>query len=117
MTRRPSDSYRLRGKFFYLRELGADVTLAVNVLGPPVTRALPRRWPLREFDVMSRTFQLCGYSMGQSHGEQSDVTITPELGDATMNSFDRFDEMVAGGVRAAEARLPAMMAAYRASRV
>ena len=99
------------------QSLGADVTLAVNVLGPPAAQALKRRWPLRQFDVMSRTFQLSGYSMGQSHGDASDVTITPELGNATMNAFDRFDEMVAGGVVAAEARLPAVMAAYRASRV
>lgn len=99
------------------QSLGADLTLAVNVLGPPAPQALPRHWPLREFEVMSRTFQLCGYSMGQSHGEASDVTITPELGDATMNSFDRFDEMIARGRAAAEARLAAVMAAYRASRV
>jgi hypothetical protein len=94
------------------RALGAHLLVAVNVLGPPVPRPVPRRWPARQFDIMARTFQLSGYSMGQAHGEQGDVVLTPDLGDATMNSFDRFEEMVAGGAREAELRLDAVMAAY-----
>lgn len=94
------------------RALGADFLLAVNVLGPPASRPVPRRWPTRQFDIMARTFQLSGYSMGQAHGAQGDFVLTPDLGDATMTSFDRYDAMVAGGVREAEARLEAVLAAY-----
>jgi NTE family protein len=98
------------------RALGAHLLVAVNVLGPPLSRPVPRRWPARQFDIMARTFQLSGYSMGQAHGEQGDVVLTPDLGDAMMTSFDRFDEMIAGGVREAELRLDSVLGAYNRRR-
>jgi NTE family protein len=95
------------------RALGAHFILAVNVLGASVPSPLARRWPLREFDVLARTFHMSGYAMSQARSEAaSDVVITPDLGDATMLSFDRYDELVEAGARAAEAALPAVVAAY-----
>jgi NTE family protein len=94
------------------RALGADMIIAVNVLGPLVPRPVSRRWPARQFDIMMRTFQLSGYSMGRAHGIQGDAVLTPDLGDAQMHSFERYDEMIAGGVREGEARVDAVLATY-----
>jgi NTE family protein len=95
------------------RDLGAHFVLAVNALGPFTPSPLARRWPMREFDVLARTFHMSGIAMSQARSEAaSDVVITPDLGDATMLSFDRYDEMVDAGVRAAEAVLPAVLTAY-----
>jgi NTE family protein len=95
------------------RWLGAHLIVAVSVLGPIVPSPLPRRWPMRNFEILARTFDMCGHSMSQTRSEAaSDVVITPELGDATMASFDRYDAMVDAGVRAAEAHLPAIRATF-----
>jgi NTE family protein len=95
------------------RALGAHFVLAVNALGPFVPSPLARRWPMREFDVLARTFHMSGYAMGQARSEAaSDIVITPDLGDATMLSFDRYEELVDAGVRAGEAVLPAVRTAY-----
>src|SRR5262249_35347698 len=76
------------------RELGADFVIGVNVLGFSGTSPLPRRWPRRQFEMMARIFQLSTYAMSRMGSEAaSDVVIMPNLGNATMLSFDRFDEM------------------------
>ena len=63
--------------------------------------------------MMSRVFHLCTYAMSQMRSEAaSDIVIMPNLGDATMLSFDRFDEMVDAGRRVAEEQAPAIIAAY-----
>ena len=95
------------------RTLGADFVIAVNVLGLNGASPLPQRWPRRQFEMMSRVFHLCTYAMSQMRSEAaSDIVIMPNLGDATMLSFDRFDEMVDAGRRVAEEQVPAIIAAY-----
>ena len=95
------------------RTLGADFVIAVNVLGLDGPSPLPQRWPRRQFEMMSRVFHLCTYAMSQMRSEaDSDIVIMPNLGDATMLSFDRFDEMVDAGRRVAEEQVPAIIAAY-----
>lgn len=93
--------------------LGADFVLAVNVLGLNGVSPLPQRWPRRQFEMMARVFHLCTYAMSQMRSEAaSDIILMPDLGDATMLSFDRFEEMVDAGRRIAEAEMPAITAAY-----
>ena len=92
------------------RALGADAVVAVNVLGLNGASRLSQRWPRREFEMMARVFHLCTHAMSQMRSQRaSDIVIMPNLGDATMLSFDRFDEMVDAGRRAAEAQLPAIL--------
>ena len=59
---------------------------------------------------------LNGVALGLASNEAAgDVVIAPDLGDATMLSWDRDREFIAAGARTAEAQLPAILAAYEAA--
>ena len=51
--------------------------------------------------------------MGLARSErESDVVLVPDLGDATMLSFERYRALIDAGSRAADVQLPAILEAY-----
>ncbi len=104
------------------REMGAAFVVSVLAIGPFAPHPLAARFPSRTYDLFARSMHLSGVALGLSSNDVAgDVVIAPDLGDATMLSWDRDRELIAAGARAAEAQLPAILTAYeeriRATRV
>ena len=96
-----------------VRDMGAAFVVSVLAVGPSPPMTLARRYPKRAYDVFSRAFELSGIAMGLVRSEAaSDVVVIPDLGDATMLSFERDREVIAAGRRTAETQIPAILEAY-----
>lgn len=97
------------------RDMGAGFVITVLAIGPSPPQPLATRFPAKAYDAFVRTFHLSGVAMGHARSEAaSDVLIVPDLGDATMLSFDRDRELIAAGHRTARMQLPAILEAYAA---
>ena len=95
------------------RAMGAGFVVTALAISPTGPQPLARRFPMRAYDVFSRAVYLSAVAMGQARSEaSSDVVVVPDLGNATMLSFDRSRELMAAGAHAAEERLPAIVSAY-----
>lgn len=96
------------------RRMHCHFNIALNAIGPFKARALPRRFPFRAYDLVSRCLRIVGHQIGQSRIEAgADAILVPDLPPETsMLSFDRYKDMIAAGERAAEARLPSILATY-----
>jgi NTE family protein len=95
------------------REMGAAFVVTVLALGPSTPQPLATRFPARAYDLFARTFHHSSVAMGRATSDaNSDAVIVPDLGDATMLSFDRSPDLIAAGQRAADAQLPAVIASY-----
>jgi NTE family protein len=92
-----------------VNEMGCDRVIAVNTFGPMTPRTLASRLPWQAYDVLERYLRIAAHEVGRIHGEVAGaVTIAPLVGDSTMISFQRCDELIEAGRRAAEERLPAI---------
>lgn len=111
-----------------VREMGADVCVAVNVV-PPLKRGVQTvlaRWyhrmawlnPLSRlsgslgmpsmFDLGMNAFQMLQHELGNHRAISADVLITPDLSEFTWIEFYRARELVERGAEAAERALPAL---------
>ena len=101
---------------------GADVTVAVNLLGretlpawpgegPPDPRARPARAAARDALVEALEVAQIGAAAGQA--ALADVPITPRFGPGTWRHFHLADRYLAAGAEAAEAALPGLAALAR----
>jgi NTE family protein len=111
-----------------VREMGADICIAVNVV-PPLKRGVQTvlaRWyhrlawlnPLSRlsgslgmpsmFDLGMNAFQMLQHELGNHRAISADVLITPDLSEFTWIEFYRARELIERGVEAAERALPHM---------
>jgi NTE family protein len=90
-----------------VKEMRCDRVIAVNTLGQMTPQKLESRLPRQAYDVLERYLRIAAHEVGRTHGEAAGaVTIAPLVGDSTMLSFHRSDELIEAGRRAAEERLP-----------
>jgi NTE family protein len=95
------------------RDMGAAFVVTVLALGPSAPQPLATRFPARAYDLFARTFHHSSVAMGRATSDtDSDAVVVPDLGDATMLSFERDRELAAAGRRAADAHVPAIIASY-----
>ena len=95
------------------REMGAAFVVTVLALGPAAPQPLATRFPARAYDLFARTFHHSSVAMGRASSDtDSDAVVVPDLGDATMLSFERDRELIAAGRKAADAHVPAIIASY-----
>lgn len=93
-----------------VQQMGCDHVIAVNTLGPMPSRKLESRLPWQAYDVWDRYVRMAAHEIGRVHGEMgAESIISPAVGDATMLSFGRSDELIDAGRRAAEERLPQIL--------
>jgi hypothetical protein len=93
--------------------MGAAFVVSVLAFGPFAATPLPRRSPARAYDLFARTLHLSSVAMSRTTSDaDSDAVVVPDLGDATMLSFERDRELIAAGRRAAETQVPAILEAY-----
>lgn len=96
-----------------VRQMGAAFVITVLAFGPTPPLPLARRFPARTYDLFARTLHLSSVAMGHASSDtDSDAVVVPDLGDATMLSFERDRELIAAGRRAGEAQAPAILEAY-----
>lgn len=82
------------------RELGADVTLAVNVSSPLLDpEALDS-----VFGVLAQTFSLLGVQETKRQAANADVLLDPHLEEVSPMQYERCDELFEAGAVAARAR-------------
>ncbi len=109
-----------------VREMGADICIAVNVVPPlrrGVSNAITRLWrsanalnPLAyigrgsdlptSLDIFMNTIQMLQHELGNFNAISADVRIVPDLSEFTWVEFYRPAELIARGAQAAEAALP-----------
>jgi NTE family protein len=90
-----------------LKTMGCHHVIGVNTLGQMMGGRLQRGLPRQAYDVWGRYVRMAAHEIGRVHGEvAADVLIAPSVGDTTMLSFGRADELIDAGRRAAEDRLP-----------
>jgi NTE family protein len=99
------------------RDLGADVTLSVNLMSRRILSAWPgqdapevaeRRE--RMLDVLLEVMDLGQVDSSIRSAAMADVVVTPEFGPATWRDFDLADLFLAAGRAAADEQLPALEA-------
>ena len=96
-----------------VRAMGARFVVTALAITPMTPRPLASRLPMRAYDVATRAMHLSGIALGQAASEaSSDVVIAPDLGDATMLSFDRDRELIATGARTAGEQVSAILGSY-----
>jgi len=93
-----------------LKEMGADLTIAVNV-NPYITdrsqgdKGQNLKAP-NIFNIVMRTFNIMNYQAAMSGLQQADITITPQVGHINPSNFHRARECILRGHRAAQHAIP-----------
>jgi NTE family protein len=123
-----------------VREMGADVCIAVNAVPGPkkgVTNVLTKLWrrvsthnPLSDFgrsrrtpnsmDIFMNTMRIMQHELGKLRAAPADLTITPDLSDFAWVEFYKTKDLIARGAEAAEEALPQirrLLAEHRARAV
>ena len=98
-----------------LKRMGCHFAIGVNAMAKLESQEVSSRYPKNAIDVMTRSMFLMAHEIGQARAEQAatpGIVFTPELGDIKMLHFSRSPEIIECGRRAAEAHLPAILAAY-----
>ncbi|MEO1088692.1 MAG: patatin-like phospholipase family protein, partial [Acidobacteriota bacterium] len=114
-----------------VRDMGADLTIAVNVV-PPLKKGvemLPSRLYRRLsffnpmayvgqsldlpnlFDIVMSSMQTLQYELGNYRAISADIRIHPDLSDFTWVEFYRAQELIAQGAEAARRAVPAIQRA------
>ncbi|MCL2755786.1 MAG: patatin-like phospholipase family protein [Firmicutes bacterium] len=88
------------------RELGADIIIAVDALGPP--KQLLSSSTLRILDV---SYQMIDWRTAQNEGKDADVLITPNMGNRSSFRFKKNEELIKAGRDATIAALPQILKA------
>lgn len=85
-----------------VRDLGADIVIAVDALGPPK--------PIDEMsgllNMIERVYLLMDWESSKTKLAQADLVITPEQGDRSMQKFIKNKESIEFGEEAARKMLP-----------
>lgn len=84
-----------------LREMGATRVISVHL---PNSRACPD--PGSMFAVINRCFQSMSERLESEWRRQSDLVLSPAVGDLAWDSFENADRMIELGEQAAEAAMP-----------
>jgi NTE family protein len=103
-------------------ELGADVTVAVNIISRQTLPAWPGEVPPAEptrgprsrmLDTLLEVMDLAQLDSSERHAARADVPITPRFGPGSWRDFHLADLFLAAGRQAAEEQLPALQALAR----
>jgi NTE family protein len=95
------------------REMGCRYAIAINAIGPLAAGTLPRHFPMRAIEYVSRCLRIAGHEAGQYRAESSaDAVLVPDLGDTTMTSLSRCHEIIEAGRRVTREQLPLIQAGY-----
>jgi NTE family protein len=106
-------------------ELGADVTVAVNIISRQtlpawpgeVPQAEPSRGPRsRMLDTLLEVMDLAQLDSSERHAARADVPITPRFGPGSWRDFHLADLFLEAGRQAAVEQLPALQALARPRR-
>ena len=96
-----------------LREMGADIIIAVNVLpymggqtGKASNWGRDKRKKPNIFSVITRMMYIVGYQSVQTNVREADVVITPEVGHIFPGYFSRADDCLLQGKEAARLAIP-----------
>lgn len=96
-----------------IREMGCRFAISTNVMQEPKSQKLSHSYPRNLLPVIYRAMMSQGHEVGAARCERaSDVVIKPDSGKITMFGFDRVDELIDCGKRAAEEHLPLINSAY-----
>ncbi len=91
-----------------LREMGADLIIAVNVI-PAVRHRAQRVEKVKEPNIISVIMQslyIASYSAVRSSLEGADIVIEPEMADITYGDFSRAEECILQGALATQGSIP-----------
>ena len=95
-----------------LREMGADIIIAVNVVPYMGIRKKANAEDLETqkapnvFSVLIRMMYIMGYQAAQDGLREADIVITPEVGHILPGNFNRARECILQGKRAAQRVIP-----------
>ena len=96
-----------------LREMGADIIIAVNVVPyvggrkqKPNTDDLETQKAPNVFSVLIRMMYIMGYQAAQAGLREADIVIAPEVGHILPGNFNRARECILQGKRAAQRAIP-----------
>lgn len=95
------------------RDMGADIVIAVD-LTPPLQRGLTDDDLKNGLEIMFRVEDIGGRRFRDAQLAHADVVIHPVIGSVRWNEFRDFDESVEIGMKAAEAKLPEILAKLKA---
>lgn len=96
------------------RSMGSHFTIAVNAMAELRQQRIERRYPRSLFDVLTRCMYLMGHEIGDARAEQTaNVLFTPQLGDISMLQFERSEEIIECGRKAAAGQAGPILARYR----
>jgi NTE family protein len=103
-------------------EAGADITVAVNILGRQTLEAWPGEVPPAEptrgprsrmLDTLLEVMDVAQLDSSERHAARADVPITPMFGPASWRDFHLADLFFEAGRKAAEEQLPTLQALAR----
>ncbi len=95
-----------------LKEMGADLTIAVNVNPYMADRSQGNKEPIENlkapniFNILMRTLNIMNYQAAMSGLQQADVTITPQVGHINPSNFHRARECILRGHQATRRAIP-----------
>jgi NTE family protein len=103
-------------------ELGADITVAVNIISSQALPAWPGEAPpadeppgprSRMLDTMLEVMDLAQMHSSERHAARADVPVTPLFGPSSWRDFHLADLFLEAGRRAAEEQLPLLQSLAR----
>ena len=103
-------------------ELGADVTVAVNILGRQTLDAWPGELPAAEpttnprsrmLDTLLEVMDVAQLDSSERHAARADVPVTPLFGPSSWRDFHLADLFFEAGREAAEEQLPKLQSLAR----
>lgn len=96
-----------------VKAMGADFVIAMNVMPTMRAGAIPRRQPMRYFDILFRALRISGHEIGRNRASgEADVMLTPALEGHSLLDFSRCHEIIAAGAAAAARQRQQMVAGY-----
>lgn len=103
-------------------ELGADVTVAVNIISRQTLDAWPGELPpdeptrgarSRMLDTLLEVMDVAQLDSSERHAARADVPVTPRFGPSSWRDFHLADLFFEAGRKAAEEQLPALQSLAR----
>ena len=95
-----------------LREMGCNYAVAINAMAAPGTTPVSARYPFNAISLMLKCMFVMGHEIGQRAEQAANIVFTPDLSGISLLQFKRSAEIIDRGRRAAEERLPTIMAGY-----
>ncbi len=95
-----------------LREMGCNYAVAINAMAAPGTTPVSAHYPFNAIQLMLKCMFVMGHEIGQRAEQAANIVFTPDLSGISLLQFKRSAEIIERGRRAAEERLPTIMAGY-----